>query len=99
MADWPDRFARDMSCSRAEWQRLLRQALTGHDWQPEGEAQARIALDGGALTLRWADGPPRCIALLRLPTLRLHFAFDGVTPAARRAFMRHLDLHTHRGGG
>ncbi|MGX5663475.1 hypothetical protein QY917_12865 [Diaphorobacter sp. C33] len=99
MSDWPDHFTRDMSCAPAEWQRLLQRALAGHDWAAQGDAQVRIALAGGALTLQWAPGPARQIALLRLPTLHLHFAFDGVPPAERQAFMRHLDLHTHRGGG
>lgn len=99
VTDWPNQFTRDMSCTSAEWQRLLSQALAGHDWAAQGEAQVRIALPGGTLTLHWAPGPPRQIALLRLPTLQLRGAFEGVPPATRRIFMRHLDLHTHRGGG
>ena len=55
-----------MSCAPAEWQRLLQRALAGHDWAAQGDAQVRIALAGGALTLHWAPGPARQIALLRL---------------------------------
>ena len=99
MKDWPDRFARDMACARAEWERLLLQALTGQVWTRLDDTQVRIDLEGGTLTLRWAEGPPRRMALLRLPTLQLLLHFDGVPPAARRSFMKHLDLYTHRGGG
>ena len=99
MTEWPDHFMRDMSCTLSEWQRLLPQALAGYGWAAQGDGQVRITLPGGTLTLHWTPGRPRQIALLRLPTLHLHFAFDGVSPTARQAFMRHFDLHTHRGGG
>ncbi|MCB2070928.1 MAG: hypothetical protein KDF67_15610, partial [Ottowia sp.] len=69
------------------------------DWRVEGDG-AHIMFDGGGtLVMGWRVGEPRRIALLRLPRLHVRFSFSGVPEAAREAFMRHLDLHTHRGGG
>jgi hypothetical protein len=51
------------------------------------------------LRLRWHALPPRRIALLSVPRLRLCFVFEGVDEAARLRFMRRFDLYTQRGGG
>ncbi|MDO5692770.1 MAG: hypothetical protein Q4G70_09865 [Pseudomonadota bacterium] len=97
-AEVPERFERDMACDAREWQRLLRQALAGLAWQCEAAA-ASITLEQGHLRMRWHALPTRRIAQLDLPMLRVHFAFVGVGAAERGRFMRHFDMHTHRGGG
>jgi len=95
----PEPFERELSASVGEWLRLLGGALAGRDWRVEGDG-AHIMFDGGGtLVMGWRVGEPRRIALLRLPRLHVRFSFSGVPEAAREAFMRHLDLHTHRGGG
>jgi hypothetical protein len=43
--------------------------------------------------------PPRVIALLRMPVLRVNFDFQGVNAGERHAFMRPFDLCMQRGGG
>ncbi len=94
----PDAFERDMACGEAEWARLLAQALREARWSPSA-ASAQVRVGTGRLRLTWQPLPPRQIALLCLPMLRVRFVFDGVSAADRAGFMRHFDLHAHRGGG
>ncbi|HOB66215.1 hypothetical protein [Ottowia sp.] len=96
--DCPPVFERDMACSDAEWRRLLAQALAGARWRISGDGAA-VAVGEGCLHITWQLLAPRQIALLRLPMLRARFVFEGVSAEGRAAFMRHLDLYTHRGGG
>ncbi len=94
----PEHFTRDLGCTEAEWllwlpgaaQQLPMTLLPGH---------AQVTLGVGTLDLRWHELPPRRIALLSIPRLGVSFTFEGVDEAARSAFMRRFDLHTHRGGG
>ena len=97
-ADVPPSFEREMSAGEAEWQRLLGTALGPWAWRSE-HCRALIELPPGQLRIEWQPLPPRRIALLRLPRLRVRFMFDGVAPVARRAFMAHFERYTHRGGG
>ena len=97
-AQVPERFERDMAGSEADWLRLLPPALAPHPWQRE-DAAVNVAIGDGRLRITWVPLPPRRIALLSFPRLHVRFAFDGVPPSARAGFMRHFDLHTHRGGG
>ncbi len=64
-----------------------------------GVDAARVDLGGGQVTLSWAALPPRRIALLTIPRLRVRFEVDGVDAQAWQAFLRHFDLYTQRGGG
>ena len=93
-------FEREMGCTVSE---LLR-------WLPGAAgAAAAVALDGdtarigpigdGALRLAWQVMPPRRIALIAMPRIHIRFRFEGVSDAARHAFMRYFDLYTQRGGG
>lgn len=91
-------FERDYGCSEAEWLRSLPEAAAPHALSLR-DRSATVALEGGVLRLHWRPLPPRRIALLRLPRLGVQFAFDGVTPAAREAFLRRFDLCMQRGGG
>ena len=49
--------------------------------------------------LQWQVQPPRVIALIRLPVLRMHFQFQDLNADERYTFMRRFDLYTQRGGG
>jgi hypothetical protein len=51
------------------------------------------------LQLRWQPMPPRVIALMRMPVLRVGFAFSGLDSAQRYVFMKRFDLYMQRGGG
>jgi hypothetical protein len=92
------RFERDCGCTEAEWLRWLPGAVGTHALQLQpGSATVRIG--DGVLRLRWLPLPPRQIALLRMPRLSVHFAFDEVDPASQAVFMRYFDLYMQRGGG
>jgi hypothetical protein len=96
----PPVFEREYGCTTAEWARWMAEFVTGGravEDRPEGAID--VALGDGRLTVRWRALPPRAIALIRLPRLSVHFAFDRVSSADRSAFMRHLDLRLQRGGG
>ena len=96
----PDSFEREYGSTLAEWLRALPGAAGHHRLEQHGDGLAIVTLaEGGRLTLRWAVMPDRRIALARLPCLQVRFAFEGVAPSARAAFMRHFDLYTQRGGG
>jgi hypothetical protein len=91
-------FEREMGCTPAElrgWLAAAHGAALLH-WRDDG---ADLALGAGHLRLDWQALPPRRIALLVLPRLRLRFAFEGVADDDRRRWLRRFDLHTRRGGG
>jgi hypothetical protein len=94
----PAEFEREMGCTAAELVHWLPGAAQPHPVRPCAGG-ADIDLEGGRLCLRWEALPPRRIALLSVPRLRLRFAFEGVDEAARLRFMRRFDLYTQRGGG
>lgn len=79
-------------------------------WLPRALPAAQLAVDTvqgrcvatwpeGSLCLKWSALPDRCIALLRIPQLKVHFMFEGLDNQARYARQKFFDLHTHRGGG
>jgi hypothetical protein len=69
-----------------------------HTLQCEASS-AHITIGLGRLQLRWQVMPPRVIAQIRLPVLRMQFQFEGLSDQERYTFMRHFDLYTQRGGG
>lgn len=87
-----------MGCTAAELRGWLHGVAAGRSLQLSDHA-ATIALEGGVLGLSWTTLPPRRIALLALPRLRVGFRFEGVDVKARAAFMQRFDLYTQRGGG
>jgi hypothetical protein len=95
---YPRAFEREMGCTVAELRAWLPAASGGRviDWCDDG---ALIELDAGRVTLHWQALPPRRIALISLPRLRVHFRAEGVAEDVWQAFMRRFDLHTQRGGG
>jgi hypothetical protein len=89
---------REMGCTPAELRGWLA-AVNGEAplrWRDGG---AEVGLGTGWLRLDWQPLPPRRIARLELPRLRLRFAFEGVADDERRRWLRRFDLHTRRGGG
>jgi len=95
---YPERFERDMACTEAEWLQGLPRAVGSHACQASGMS-ARVSIGEGELRLTWQVMPPRVMALMRLPRLRLNFAFSNLDDAQRHAFMKRFDLYTQRGGG
>lgn len=97
-SSYAESFQRDMGCTEAEWLGWLPVAVGGCPWRREGSA-VRVTIGAGSLVLQWEVQPPRTIALMRLPVLRMHFRFQGLSADERYAFMRRFDLYTQRGGG
>ena len=87
-----------MGCTEAEWLGWLPAAVGACAWHREG-AQATVEVPPGRLALRWAPQPPRVIALMRMPVLRVSFTFSGLDAAQRYTFMKRFDLYMQRGGG
>ena len=87
-----------MSCSPADWLRLLPEAMGERAWRQQADA-VHAVLGAGTLSIHWRPGATRRLAQLALPTLQVRFVFDGVDAAARDAFMQRFDLYTQRGGG
>ena len=97
-SSYDEQFVRDMGCTEAEWLGWLPAAMGDCPWQRAGSTlQANIGK--GTLSLRWQVMPPRVIALLRMPLLRVSFVMQGLDADQRFAFMKRFDLHMQRGGG
>ncbi|MBT9551137.1 MAG: hypothetical protein IV088_09845 [Hydrogenophaga sp.] len=98
-SSYAERFERDMGCTEDEWLRWLPAAVgDGRPWRVEG-ASAMVEIPPGSLQLRWQVMPPRVIALMRMPVLRVSFVFVGLDAEQRYAFMKRFDLYMQRGGG
>jgi len=97
-SSYAETFERDMGCTEAEWLGWLPAAVEPCSWQLEG-ASARVTIGPGFLQLHWQTMPPRVIALMRMPVLRVKFAFEGLDADERYAFMKRFDLYMQRGGG
>ena len=92
-------FERDQGCTEAEWLGWLPGAVRDHPWQQTGPGQARIDIDGGSLQLHWEPLPPRRIALMCMPRMRVESRSNGLDAGARSRFMQYFDLYMQRGGG
>jgi hypothetical protein len=97
-ASYDERFQRDMGCTEQEWLGWLPAAVGSHGWQRDGSS-AWVEIPPGKLRLCWQVQPPRVIALMRMPVLRVDFAFSGLDAAQRYVFMKRFDLYMQRGGG
>jgi hypothetical protein len=97
-SSYPETFERDVGYSDAEWRRAIQRAVGDCPIHIEGST-AQVQVDAGSLDLQWRPLPNRTIALLSMPRLAVSFAFKGVGPDARYAFMRVFDLKTQKGGG
>jgi hypothetical protein len=98
-AGYPQDFQREQGFTERDWLRCLPGAVGDHRIDLSQPGQAMIQIGSGALRLCWTVLAPRSIALMCMPRLGVHYRFDGVGEAERRAFMRYFDLYTMRGGG
>jgi hypothetical protein len=96
----PTRFERDMGCTPGELRASLAQALPGSvlSVDPCG-ASALAHFNDGSLRLSWSSLPPRRIALLEIPRLRVCFEYERLQARRRYEVQRHFDLVYQRGGG
>jgi len=99
LRDFEPVFEREQGCTEAEWLSWLPGAVRDHTLHLGGPGRAHVAIGTGRLELAWAALPPRQIALIRMPRLRVGFRFEGVDAEARSRFMQYFDLFLQRGGG
>ena len=97
-SSYAEQFQRDMGCTETEWLGWLPAAMGDWPWQ-RSQSSADASIGAGSLRLRWQVMPPRVIALMRMPVLRVGFAFQGLDADARYTFMKRFDLYMMRGGG
>lgn len=97
-ATYTEHFEREHGCTETEWVGQLPGAVEPHALKVLG-AQALVSIDSGALQIDWQVLPPRRIALIQLPLMRVRYRFDGVEAAARQRFMKRFDLFMQKGGG
>ena len=107
---YAESFDRVMTCTVADWLRLLPPAIGDNAFTHTHDSQAglvAIALRAprasspvdGILRVKWEVGAPRRIALVQLPQLHAGFQFENTDAATRLAFMQRFDLFMQRGGG
>lgn len=89
---------REMGCTREELLRWLPGASGGAPARRDG-GDVVLSVAGGEVRIGAEERPPRRIAGLSLPVLRVRFRFEGMDAAAREAFLARFDLYTRRGGG
>lgn len=96
-----EQFDREMGCTVAEWLMWLPAAMGEATWRQQGDAvqASLLAAPGATLRLSWRVGEPRRIALMVMPRLHVHFAFNGLDDGQRYTFMKRFDLYMQRGGG
>lgn len=89
-----------MSCAPQELVRWFPSALPGAQLQiSEARGECVASFVDGVLRIVWQTLPPRRLAPLELPQLRIRFAYEGFSDTRRVAIQRSFDLATHRGGG
>jgi hypothetical protein len=94
----PEVLEREMGCTRAEFLRWLSPATAQAPVRADGE-ELVLAVGGGEVRIRLRELPLRRIALVALPVLGVRFAFTGLGPEERQAFLERFDRYTQRGGG
>lgn len=97
MLPFVEQLDREVSATPQEFARGLAVAFPGQ--MAGGPANFRITAPEAAMDIELTPLPPRRIASLELPTLRVRIRFVGGNTAQRRALVEHLDRATQRGGG
>ena len=95
-----DEFAidREMGCTREEFVRWLPGA-TRHAPMQMNADKAVVHAGEATIEISFTQAPPRKIALVSMPVLKVSFRFSGAGADAFREFMAYFDLYTKRGGG
>ena len=89
---------REMGCTREEFVRWLPGA-TRHAPMQIAADKAVVRAGEATVEISFTQAPPRRIALVSMPVLKVAFRFSGAEASAYREFMAYFDLYTKRGGG
>ena len=100
MTEGADAFEihREMGCTRAEFLRWLPGA-TRHAPMQMCADKTVVRAGKATVEIAFALAPPRRIALVSMPVLKVSFRFSGADAGVYREFMTYFDLYTSRGGG
>ncbi len=91
-------LSREMGCTREEFLRWLPGAAR-HAPMQLGADKALVQAGGASVEISFSPAPPRRIALVAMPVLKVSFRFSGADAEAYREFLAYFDLYTKRGGG
>jgi hypothetical protein len=89
---------REMGCTREEFVRWLPGA-TRHAPMRMSADNAVVHAGKAKVEISFTPAPPRRVALLALPVMKVAFRFSGADSGVYREFMTYFDLYTNRGGG
>ena len=89
---------REMGCTREEFLRWLPGAARHAPIQLTAN-KAMVHAGGATVEISFIQAPPRSIARVSTPVLKVSFRFSGARASAYREFMAYFDLYTKRGGG
>lgn len=97
MSEPSDAIEREVWASEAEFRHGLGLAFPGRVFERSG----RLLIEDGntGMEIELAALPPRSIALLQLPRLKVSLRNTAGTPEQFRALVARMDLAMHRGGG
>lgn len=97
MSEPPDAIEREVWATEAEFRHGLGLAFPGRVVERNG----RLCVDDGdaGMEIVLAALPPRSIALLELPRLKVSLRNTAGTPEQFKAMLARMDLAMHRGGG
>lgn len=91
-------LSREMGCTREEFLRWLPGA-TRHATMQMHADKALVQAGRAQIEISFVPAPPRRIALVAMPVLKVSFRFSGADAEAYREFLVYFDLYTKRGGG
>lgn len=89
---------REMGCTREEFLRWLPGATRHAPMQVQADT-AVVRAGEAKVEISFFVLPPRRIALISMPVLKVTFRFSGASETVYREFMTYFDLYTKRGGG
>lgn len=97
MTDPQDAIEREVWTTEAEFRRGLGLAFPGR----VADRHGRLCIEDGraGMEIELAVLPPRGIALLELPRLKVSLRHTMGTPEQFKALLARMDLAMHRGGG
>jgi hypothetical protein len=87
-----------MSITESDFFRILPYALDGRSFSI-CEDGVEICVDEEIIRISLIPQPPRTIAALSLPALKVSIDFGNLPDNAAQEFIRQFDLAFHRGGG
>jgi len=95
----PAPLIKEMALTAEDFVRLLPGAAGDLPWRQEGGGRFRIGGEDGGVDIALEPLPPRRIALITLPVMRVTLSFRGWAADEVRGFVQRFDRAFQRGGG